>query len=236
MPLRDAAERFGFTYGTVRNLCSEFRKNPDMAFFLPDTQRKEKPAPETGRRAADHVRTRELRKLQNLSVADIRAKLRTAGLVASDSTAGCTLREAGFGKLHRPTLREHLDRVAIHRAATADCRSRDLSLRHFTNDFGGHFLFAHDLARMDLDGVPVSVMIPAGCAMRTLLALKLRATRRNSHAMADVLDPGLALFARLGAIPKRSTLTEYSCRVHLDKIRRMKKDWHGAARSLGVAL
>lgn len=40
MPLRDAAERFGFTYGTVRNLCSEFRKNPDMAFPLPDKQRK----------------------------------------------------------------------------------------------------------------------------------------------------------------------------------------------------
>ena len=36
MPLRDVADHFGFSYGTVRNLCSEFRKNTDMSFFLPD--------------------------------------------------------------------------------------------------------------------------------------------------------------------------------------------------------
>ena len=54
--------------------------------------------------------------------------------------------------------------------------------------------------------------------------------------MADVLDPGLALFAGLGAMPKRSTLTKYSCRVHPDNIRRLMEDWHGAARSLGVTL
>ena len=248
MPLRDVANHFGFSYGTVRNLCSEFRKNPDMAFFLPDKKRKEKPAPETGKRAADDVRIRrqerilQLRKLQNLSVADICAVLRAEGLAASESTVGRTLRQAGFGKLHRRTLRERFDRVTVHRAATADRRSLNLSERRFTSDFGGLFLFAHDLARMDIDGLlsacgmPGSAMIPAGCAVRALLGLKLWGMRRNSHAMADVLDPGLALFAGLGAMPKRSTLTEYSCRVHPDNIRRLMEDWHGAARSLGVAL
>ena len=56
-----------------------------------------------------------------------------------------------------------------------------------------------------------------------------------SRAMADVLDPGLALFAGLGAMPKQSTLTDHCRRVHLDNIRRLMEDWHRAARSLGVA-
>ena len=249
LPLRDVAKRFGFSYGTVRNLCSEFRKNPDMPFFLPDKRRTEAPAvSKTGKRAANRVRIRrqkrilQLRKQQNLSVADICATLRREGLSVSASTVRRTLRQAGFGKLHRRTLRERFDRVTAHRAEAADRRSLDLSQRRFTSDFGGLFLFAHDLARMDLDGLlrasgmPGSVMIPAGCAVRALLALKLWGMRRNSHAMADVLDPGLALFAGLGAMPKRSTLTEYSCRVHPDNIRRLMEGWHAAARSLGVVL
>ena len=35
LPLRTIAERFGYSYGTVRNLCSKFRQNPDMCFFAP---------------------------------------------------------------------------------------------------------------------------------------------------------------------------------------------------------
>ena len=71
---------------------------------------------------------------------------------------------------------------------------------------------------MDLDGLlqdskmPGSTMIPAGCAARALLALKLWGIRRPSHVMDDVLDPGLALFAGLNAMPKVRSLTEYSCR------------------------
>ena len=56
-------------------------------------------------------------------------------------------------------------------------------------------------------------MIPPGCAMRSLLALKLFGTARHGHVMSAVLDQGLALFAGLNVIPKRSFLTEYSCRI-----------------------
>ena len=48
--------------------------------------------------------------------------------------------------------------------------------------------------------------------MRSLLALKLFGNARHSHVMSSVLDEGLALFAGLNVIPKRSFLTEYSCR------------------------
>jgi hypothetical protein len=56
-------------------------------------------------------------------------------------------------------------------------------------------------------------MIPAGAALRSLLALKLLGTARHGHVMSVVLDQGLALFAGLNVIPKRSFLTEYSCRI-----------------------
>jgi len=56
-------------------------------------------------------------------------------------------------------------------------------------------------------------MIPAGHAMRSLLALKLFGNARHSHVMSDVLDEGLALFAGLNRSPKRAFLTEYSCRI-----------------------
>ena len=49
--------------------------------------------------------------------------------------------------------------------------------------------------------------------MRSLLALKLFGNARHSRVMSSVFDEGLALFAGLNVIPKRSYLTEYSCRI-----------------------
>ena len=86
-------------------------------------------------------------------------------------------------------------------------------------EFGGLFLFLPDLVSANLDellersGFPGSKMIPAACAVRSLLALKLFGNARHSHVMSSVLDDGLALFAGLNVIPKRSYLTEYSCRI-----------------------
>ena len=50
-------------------------------------------------------------------------------------------------------------------------------------------------------------MVQAACAMRSLLGLKLFGTARYSHVTSSVLDDGLALFAVLNVIPKRSFLT-----------------------------
>ena len=54
--------------------------------------------------------------------------------------------------------------------------------------------------------------------------------------MAEALDPGLALFAGLNVMPKRSTLTEYSCRVHPDHCRSLMEGWHEATHGLGIPL
>ena len=84
----------------------------------------------------------------------------------------------------------------------------------FRTRFGGLFVFVPMLAALDLDrlldeaAMPGSAMIPAPAAWRALLALKLWGIGRPAQAMAEVFDPGLALFAGLKAMPKRPTLTE----------------------------
>ena len=77
-------------------------------------------------------------------------------------------------------------------------------------------------------------MIPAGHAMRSLLALKLFGNARYSHAMSDVLDEGLALFAGLNRIPKRAFLTEYSCRINPACYPKFLQLWFDAVGELGL--
>ena len=125
-------------------------------------------------------------------------------------------------------------------APVADVRRLDLSPRRFRTKFAGLFLFLPDLARMPLDrmleetGFPGSKMIPAGSAMRSLLALKLIGNARRSHIMSEVLDEGLALFAGLNRIPKRSFLTEYSCRIDPACYPKILRLWFDAAANLGL--
>jgi hypothetical protein len=106
--------------------------------------------------------------------------------------------------------------------------------------FGGLFLFVPFLASIPFDkmlleaGFPGSKMIPAGAALRSLLALKLFGSARHSHVMSYVLDGGLALFAGLNEIPKRSFLTEYSCRIDPQCYPEMMRLWFDAMATLGL--
>jgi hypothetical protein len=56
-------------------------------------------------------------------------------------------------------------------------------------------------------------MIPAEQAVRSLLGLKLIGKERKSHVMDLVFDEGIAIFAGLNVVPKRSYLAAYSSRV-----------------------
>ena len=112
--------------------------------------------------------------------------------------------------------------------------------RQFRTQFGGLFLFLPFLAQIPFDrlvrraGLPGSQMIPAGCALRALLALKLFGSARHSQVMSSVLDEGLALFAGLNVIPKRSFLTEYSCRIDPACYPKLTRRWFEAMRQLGL--
>ncbi len=235
LPSNEAARRFGYTPGSFRVLCTEFRKQPHRPFFLAPAK-----GPGTAPRA-DAVRARvvALRK-QNLSIYDISAALNKTGQRLSPASVSLLLKEEGFARLPRRRDEERPDIARPATAEIADVRHLDLSPRRVRTQFGGLFLFLPYLARIPFDrlldkaGLPGTQMVPAGCAMRALLGLKLFGTARHSHVMSDVFDDGMALFAGLNVIPKRSFLTEYSCRINPRCYPQVARHWFDAVGRLGL--
>jgi hypothetical protein len=150
------------------------------------------------------------------------------------------LKAEGFAKLPRRYDDERPDHSRPMVAEMADIRELDLTPRNFRTKFGGLFLFLPWLKSAGLDkllaraGFPGSKMVPAACAVRSLLALKLFWNARHSHVMSSVLDEGLALFAGLNVIPKRSFLTEYSCRIEPACYPILMRDWFDTVSQLGL--
>ena len=230
-----AARRFGYTPGSFRVLVHQFRQNPRRDFFL---------TPAKGPHAApkaDPLRDRiiALRK-QNLSIYDISRNLAHQGNSLSPVAVAHILKEEGFARLPRRADDERPVGSRPTIADVADVRQLNLTPASFRTKFGGLFLFLPMLAAIPLDrilrdaGFPGSQMIPAGCAMRSLLALKLSGTARHGHVMSSVLDQGLALFAGLNVIPKRSFLTEYSCRIAPACYPELMRLWFDAIGRLGL--
>ena len=196
LPSAEAARRFGYTEGSFRVLCSHFRKDPRREFFRVPTQGP-KSAP---KRDALRDEVVGLRK-QNLSVYDISRTLDHEGRTISPAAVSLILKEEGFARLPRRRDDERPAGVRAEAAPVADVRTLDLSPRRFRTKFGGLFLFLPFLAELPFDalmeqaGLPGSQMIPAACALRSLLALKLWGNARHSHIMTDVMDQGLAVVA-----------------------------------------
>lgn len=235
LPSAEAARRFGYSPGSFRVLCHEFRKNSKRAFFLPPA--KGPPHAPKADRVREHVIA--LRK-RNLSIYDISRALAGEGHPLSPVAVSLILKEEGFSRLPRRRDEERPSMARPEKAPAADVRLLDLSPRRIRTAFGGLFLFLPDLARIPVDrilekaGLPGSQRIPAGCAMRSLLALKLYGNARHSHVMSEVMDEGLALFAGLNSIPKRSFLTEYSCRIDPLSYPKLMSLWFEAASALGL--
>jgi hypothetical protein len=231
----EAARRFGYTPGSFRVLVHHFRRDPDRAFFVPPAK-----GPHAAPKA-DPLRDRivALRK-QNLSIYDISRALHDEGRPLSPVAVSQALKAEGFARLPQRADDERPPGPRPTAADVADVRRLDLSPRQLRTRFGGLFLFLPTLAALPFDriarqaGLPGSRMIPAGCALRSLLALKLFGTARHPHVMSAVFDEGLALFAGLNAIPKRSFLTEYSCRIDPACYPKLMRLWFDAMSGLGL--
>src|SRR6266581_539431 len=234
-PAQAAAKRFGYTYGSFRVLCHEFRQNPKREFFQ-SPQRGPHSAP---KRDAVRERILALRK-QNHSIYDIHQVLEESAHQLSLAAIWQTLREEGFSRLPRRADEERPPTLRPTAADVADIRQLDLTPRSLRTRFGGLFLFLPFLAQIPLDRLlsetdfPGSRMIPAGAALRSLLGLKLFGSARHSHVMSSVFDEGLALFAGLNVVPKRSFLTEYSCRIAPSCYPAFMKRWFAAINQLGI--
>jgi Transposase DDE domain len=235
LPSQEVAKRFGYTPGSFRVLCHQFRQHPHRAFFL---------QPHKGPHRApkrDPVRDQviALRK-QNFSIYDISETLKAEGHRLSPVTISLLLKEEGFARLPRRADDERPDTPRPTAATVADVRRLDLRPRQLRTKFGGLFLFLPSLATLPFDqllgeaGLPGSKKIPAAHAMRALLALKLFGNARHSHVMSAVFDEGLALFAGLNVMPKRAFLTEYSCRIAPACYPVLMRRWHDATSPLGL--
>lgn len=235
LPAKEVARRFGYTEGSFRVLAHEFRQNPRRAFFLPPSKGAQE-APKS-----DPVREKIIQaRKQNASVYDIQGSLEQEGHQLSAVSISQILKEEGFARLPRRPKHERPGRPRSEPAPVADVKRLDLSPQRFRTRFGGLFLFLPYLSGLsweqifEAEAFPGSEMIPAACAVRSLLGLKLYGAARHSHVMSLTFDPGLALFAGLNAIPKRSFLTEYSCRIRPDCYPTVLRRWIDTMQGLGL--
>jgi transposase-like protein len=235
LPSAKAARRFGYTPASFRVLCHKFRRDPQRRFFLAPS-RGPKTAPKRDRVREEVIALRK----QNQSIYDISRALEASGRRLSPAAVSLIFKQEGFARLPRRRDEERTPRAAPATAARADVQQLDLSGRSFRTRFGGLFLFVPYLVPMRLDallekaGFPGSKMVPAGHAIRALLALKLFGNARHSHVMSSVFDEGLALFAGLNVIPKRSFLTEYSCRIRPACYPEFMRRWFDAIGQQGL--
>ena len=233
LPASEVAKRFGYTVGSVHQLVHGFRQDPHRQFFAE--------ANRPGVKPDDAVRQQivQLRK-QNLSIYDISEALKRENIRRSSVAVASVLKAEGFAKLPRRADEERPPGVRPTQADRADVRMLSLQPRTFSTKFGGLFLFLPALIEMSFNRVlgwcnlPGTKMVPAAHAMRSLLALKLFSNRRHVHVMSAVLDEGLALFAGLNVVPKRSFLTEYSCRVPPACYPKLMRHWFDAMTRLGL--
>lgn len=213
----DVAKLFGYSPGSFRVLCCDFRKTPALDFLLPPSAKaKPNKAPTKTQLLRDQIV--QLRK-QHLSVYNIADALTREGHKISAPMVSYILRQEGFVRLPRRGDEQRACAICPAIAKPANAEHLDLSPRRFRTQFGGLFLFAPILVELQLPALlkkadfPGTKMIPAEHAVRSLLALKLFGNKRFHHVMSHTFDEGLALFAGLNTIPKRSFLSEYSCRI-----------------------
>jgi hypothetical protein len=237
LPSRDVAENFDYSPGAFRVLCHQFRHDPaKRAAFFPPPPRGPQQRP-----ARDRVRERAvaLRK-RNFSVYDIQHQLAAAGHTVSINTLSLLLREEGFARLPRRGDDERPATVRAEPAAVADVRALSLAPRSFRTRLGGLLLFVPLMRDIRLDEVvrqaqlPTSPMVPAEQALRTLLALKLVGKERTSHVMNLVSDEGIALFAGLNVVPKRSYLAGYSSQCDDRVLGRLMAAWFAQVERAGL--
>lgn len=231
----EAARRGGYTPASFRVLVHHFRQNPQRPFFLPPAKGPQT-APKT-ERVREKVIT--LRK-QNLSIYDISRALSREAEPLSPVAVSLLLKKEGFARLPRRRDEERPPATRPRAAAVADVGKLDLRPRRFRTRFGGLFVFLPALVAAGLEGIvrqagfPGSKKIPPPHAVRSLLALKLFGAARHSHVMSYVFDEGLALFAGLNVVPKRSFLTEYSCRLAPTAHAKLMRLWFDAISRLGL--
>lgn len=222
----DVAHAFGYTPGSFRVLCHQFRNDPGRVFFVDPTHGPQaQPKKSRARRLIIEMRKR------NLSVYDIARALKRRHLELSPTAIAEVLREEGFAKLPRRGDDERADVVVPDVADRADVRRFKLDARSFETHMGGLFVLLPLLVKLGIDRLageaklPGTRMLPAPQALLSALALKLTSVERKSHVMDLVFEEGLALFAGLNVVPKGTFFAQYAGRFGRATSERLLRCW-----------
>jgi len=229
-PANQVARDFGYSPGAFRVLCHGFCHNPAPAFFLST-----RPGPRhQPKKSAARALVVQLRK-QNHSVYEISEQLKARHLALSPTAVREVLKAEGFAALPRRRDEERPEQPGPLVQPVADVRQFSLAPHRFSTQCGGLFLFLPELVRLPVEEwaqaarLPGSQMIPAAHALRACLALKLWSLEHKSRVMPLVADEGLALFSGLNVSPKKSFLSEYSCRITPRQTQQLLSAWHDQA-------
>src|SRR5712691_9357134 len=229
-PSQEVARSFGYSPGAFRVLCHAFLREPNPSYFATS-----RPGPRTQpKKAAARSLVIALRK-QNHSIYDISQTLKEQKIPLSPTAVRELLKAEGFAPLPRRLDEERPQRPHPTVQPVADVRAFSLAPRRFTTECGGLFLFLPELARLPVEALaeaarlPGSKMIPPAHALRACLALKLWSLEHKNRVMPLVADEGLALFCGLNVSPKKSFLSEYSCRITPRQTQKLLSAWHDQA-------
>jgi hypothetical protein len=130
-PSADVAKAFGYTPGSFRVLCHQFRRDEDPTFFVKALHG---PRSQPKKSAARDLIV-ELRK-QNHSVYEISEELKSRRMLLSPTAVREVLKEEGFAPLPRRLDEERPYRLGPTAEPVADVRSLSLSPRTLTTSCG----------------------------------------------------------------------------------------------------
>ena len=212
LPAEDAAGRVGWTTTTLHSAVRDFRAGRREFFVTPRPGPKSAPAKDAAR-----GRIVALRRAGH-SVYEISEALAGTDTPLNRTGVSEVLAEEGFT---RQWPRPHAARGGPKKEPLAAAGVVDFEAlpRRWSTKVAGLYLAIPELVALDLPrlvaeaGYPGTKVIPAISSVLSLLALKLVAMRRVSHVYELAADPAAGLFAGLGAIPKATSLTDYSYRT-----------------------
>jgi transposase len=212
LPAAEAARRVGWATETLNTAVRDFRAGRRDFFVTPKPGPKSAPAKDAAR-----ARIVALRRAGH-SAYEISEALKDTDTPLNRTSVAEVLAEEGFARQWpRPhAARGGPKKEPLQRAEVVDFASFP---QRCSTKVAGLYLAIPELVALDLPalvdqaGYPGTKVIPAVSSILSLLVLKLVSMRRFAHVYELAADPAAGLFAGLGAIPKATSLTDYSHRT-----------------------
>lgn len=228
---RDVASEFGYTYRGFTTIIFDFRKrlseNPEEDPFF-----KQRPK---GRKKEKHISDWKqtiinLRK-KNYSIEDIKVVLDSKGEKISEKTIYNVIKEEGFARLPRRSIREkeQLEQPKIEAAKT---QMLAFEIEEFKSTGAGVLALLPYISKYGIaqaiasSSYPETKHIDRLSSILSFIALKASDIARYSSDDLWCMDRGAGLFAGLNVLPKASWFTSYSHRVTPEMNRNFLKSLH----------